>query len=111
VRLWQANLEAGTLADAANSFLILLGDDATGLSQVSDFTLAHYDSPLLTFLIPQAVVEGVTTNRAEKLATQVQSLQLHAKQLQERIDLLTGSRGWRLLDTARGLLAKLAGKK
>ncbi|MBT8114837.1 MAG: class I SAM-dependent methyltransferase [Arenicella sp.] len=97
--LWAAQLEAGTLHRVANSFLLLLSDQEASLSTMADFDCAEYAQQVPAYQRAGADLPAST-------AAQQQQLQQHAEQLQQKLDLLTGSRGWRWLNRLRALLGR-----
>lgn len=102
VKLWQAALESGTLGDYANSFLILLGQDKKRIRQLANFDFKSYADPNLVAQYevkrPAPIAELQSLNDELRLAIR------RASELQDQLDLLHGSRGWRWLTRLRSML-------
>lgn len=116
--LWHGLLEAGTLAEHANSFLLLMSDSVVKLKQMNDFSIAEYTVPTLDYLesdhlttkvqeLGESVdVESREVLRHGEMRNQIKSLSQHAAGLQQTIDTMAGSQGWRWLNRLRRLLGR-----
>jgi cyclopropane fatty-acyl-phospholipid synthase-like methyltransferase len=111
-RLWQGVLEAGCLAEFANSFLILLGQDSLQLEQMLNFDVIEY-KPGPSYLKPSAVEVSELdappigkSAEVKELLSQIDALHQHAASLQSRVDIITQSRSWGLINRLRVLLGK-----
>jgi len=110
--IWHGLLEAGTLDRHANSFLILMSDDAQAISRLSDFSVQLYEIPKLDYMNRDHSdkcgdnVEELKSNQLviDKLRSESARLRTHAAQLQQTIDTMAASRGWRMLNKLRRLL-------
>ena len=104
-RIWQGLLESSNFADHANSFLILLADDAKILPQICDFDLVKYQEPELNYeLIGDS--ERVDDKRVQAQQSRIERLQTHAQGLEKKIDLMSNSLGWRAINVVRRFLGK-----
>lgn len=104
-RIWQGLLESGNFADHSNSFLILLADNAKILPQVCDFDVAKFQQPKLNYDVASNR-ERTMHKRAQAQRAQIKRLQSHAQSLEKRIDLMSNSLGWRVVNLARRILGK-----
>jgi SAM-dependent methyltransferase len=111
-RLWQGVLEAGCLAEFANSFMILLGQDSLQLEQMLGFDLIEYASGP-SYLKPSAVDASEfdllpigKSAEVKELLSQIDALHQHAASLQSRFEMITKSRSWGLINRLRVLLGK-----
>lgn len=110
-RAWQGLAEAGNLADHANSFLILLSDDADQLTKFANTGKAKlevYPIQRLDYLEPVKVEPkpNPQQERIQRLQKNIQHVQSHAQSLEQKIELMQGSLGWRMLSAIRRLLGK-----
>lgn len=111
-RLWQGVLEAGCLAEFANSFIILLGQDSLHLEQMLNFDVIEYE-PGPSYLKPSAAEVSELdappigkSAEVKELLSQIDALHQHAASLQSRVDIITRSRSWGLINRLRVLLGK-----
>jgi len=100
-RAWQGLLEAGNFADHANSFLIVLSDSHKSVKRLCEFDLSVYHRPELAYL----AASDQPTNK-QRLRSQIENLQLHTNNLEQKIEFMKRSKGWRLLSVIRRLLGK-----
>lgn len=114
-RLWQGVVEAGCMAELANSFIILLGHNSMQLDKMLDFELVEYSQgpgyraqPLVEILEVSETEPLPIGKSAEvkDLLSQIDDLHQHAASLQSRVDLITQSRSWGLINRLRVLLGK-----
>ena len=111
-RLWEGVLEDGCLAEFANSFMILLGQDSSQLARILDFELIEYPqgpSYLSLPLVDGSEVDALPIGKSAEvkdLLNQIDALHQHAASLQSRVDLITQSRSWGLINRLRVLLGK-----
>jgi SAM-dependent methyltransferase len=110
-RIWQGLAQAGTLGQHANSFLIALSDDPTYLDRLCDFSLEVYPVLPLNYNIP--VVAPISESLVQSdhklqlhLNAQITQLQSHSDNLQAKVELMSNSIGWRLLNGLRRLFGK-----
>lgn len=110
-RLWQGVLEAGCLAEFANSFMILLGQDSLQLERMLDFDVIEYASGS-SYLKPSAAASELDlppigkSAEVKELLSQIDALRQHAAALQSRVEMITQSRSWGLINRLRVLLGK-----
>jgi SAM-dependent methyltransferase len=110
-RIWQGLAQAGTLGQHANSFLIALSDDSKRVDQICDFSSEIYPVLPLNYDIP--VVRASTEPLLQldhklqlHLNAQITQLQSHSENLQAKVELMSNSIGWRLLNGLRRLFGK-----
>ncbi len=110
-RIWQGLAQAGTLGEHANSFLIALSDYQQRLDELCDFSVATYPIVPLNYEIP--TLSNEPTSAAElnhdlqlHLNAQITQLQSHSDNLQAKVDLMSNSIGWRILNGIRRLFGK-----
>ena len=125
-KLWLAIEQADILPAVANSFLILLANQPARLSQLADFKLCEYPEHQHAYLTSQpeqavarvtqqakpnsAVIESLRAQskrhlaRAEQLQHDLAANAHQLTTLQDRLDIVTQSRGWRWLNKLRKLL-------
>lgn len=113
--LWKGLLDAGTLAEHANSFLLLMSDSSDAVKQLSDFSIAEYVAPEYDYLTRDAASDNQKDNQGNGLQDnsnraearkQIESLRTHAANLQQTIDVMVDSQGWRWLNRLRRLLGR-----
>ncbi len=109
-KLWRSMLQANTLAEHSNSFLWLLGDDDTALAQLSKEPLMEFDATAFDYQ-PQAAAAFVEcppndADQIEHLQAEINQLKSHSKSLEGRVDLMSNSIGWRILDRIRRLFRR-----
>lgn len=110
-RAWQGLLEASNLADHANSFLILLSDSDQAITQMADFDLKVFESPTLNYVngdLPNVVYPQRVEDRniQTHLNAEISQLLSHTASLEKKIDLMSNSIGWRLMNMIRRLFRK-----
>ena len=100
---WQALHQAGTFDQHANSFLILLGDSSERLLSMSDFTFKAFEVSRFDYLdeVSSAIDEDEQSASADAQRIELKN-QLSA--VSNELQLLKGSKGWRLLNVFRRLL-------
>ena len=97
VKLWQGAYQANVLGELANSFLILLAQTEKSLNKLADFDIRQFPSTNVAFsqvLEPQT--ESDQGPKVDELSKQV-------IELQNQLNLLKHSRGWRWLERLRAL--------
>ena len=97
VKLWQGAYQANVLGELANSFLILLAQTEKSLNELADFDIRQFPSTNVAFsqvLEPQT--ESDQGPKVDELSKQV-------IELQNQLNLLKHSRGWRWLERLRAL--------
>ncbi|MFT6408553.1 MAG: SAM-dependent methyltransferase [Arenicella sp.] len=110
-RIWQGLALAGTLNEHANSFLIALSDDTARLARLCDFDSEVYPVLPLNYDIPtvpslsEPLVQ-LDHKLQSHLNAQIIQLQSHSDNLQAKVDLMSNSIGWRLLNGLRRLFGK-----
>lgn len=127
-QLWSGVLQAGALPTLANSFLIIIGDDANAVDRVADFSVDVHSAPSYDWHTPVAgELSRGTEGNAAPVAVQdhnrqpvsqrapqhsnsarqvIAQLQEANQALSERLALIENSRGWRSLRYLRRLLGK-----
>ena len=114
-RIWQGLAEAGTLADHANSFLIFMADQPASIVALANFELAEYPIPAQNYVLPHEQpspsnkskpAESAADASIEFLRAELARLQAHSMSLQQTIDIMAGSSGWKWLNRVRTLIGK-----
>jgi len=109
-RIWQGLEQAGTLQEHANSFLIALSDKQESVDQLCDFNVKTYDIQDLNYEIPSRTNNKTSVQLDRKLQShlnaQITQLQSHSDNLQAKVDIMSNSIGWRLLNGLRRLFGK-----
>jgi SAM-dependent methyltransferase len=110
-KIWQGLAQAGTLEQHANSFLIALSDDDERIFQLCDFSCEVYPSLPLNYEIATLVSNSEPQVQLHHklqahLNAQIIQLQSHSDNLQAKVDLMSNSIGWRLLNGLRRLFGK-----
>jgi len=103
-RVWQGLLEAGNLADHANSFLLLLSDSEKVLSETCDFDLRAYQMPRFEYLSDAR--HSSADKSIDALKSKLARLQQHTNNLEQKVALMRSSQGWRLLNMIRRFFGK-----
>lgn len=109
---WNGLLQSDNFADHANSFLLVLSDAEKTVERLCDFSVATYELPKLAYL--QHDEESFKPEQhalnlhkiEEHLNAQITQLQSHSANLQAKVDLMSGSVGWRFLDGIRRFFGK-----
>ncbi len=112
--IWQGLAQSGSLAQHANSFLIVLSDRPESIDTLCDFSIASYRAEPLKYLdvvnpraTPSPVLEVKIPGKVQRhLNAEIVQLQSHAGNLQAKVDLMSGSIGWRFLNGIRRLFGK-----
>lgn len=111
-RLWQAIIEAEALGEFSNSFLILLGNEIQQLKRILNFDMIEYPQTVRVSATAHSADISPASRSPDKIPSSKQLLierdvlKLHAEQLQQKVDMMTRSRGWRLLNRVRKLLGR-----
>ncbi|GAA6138932.1 hypothetical protein NBRC116583_26790 [Arenicella sp. 4NH20-0111] len=110
-RLWESLLQAGTLPEHSNSFLWLLGSGENALQKMVKKTCTSFDIPQLTYDLPSEpkpveVMREQDVKLVEHLNAQITQLQTHSTNLENKVQLMSNSIGWRILNGLRRLLRK-----
>ena len=107
-RMWQGHLEAETLGQHSNSFLIFAGDDLNAINNLCGFLVKEYQTPSLKYLIKNSQQVSNTSSLLDELVQHDELEIAHARahHLESKVDLITGSTGWRFLNVIRRLLGK-----
>ncbi len=110
-RIWQGLAQAGTLGEHSNSFLIALSDDQQRLDDMCDFSVETYTVHPLNYEIPEVStrlepIVDLDHKLQSHLDAQITQLQSHSNSLQAKIDLMSNSIGWRLLNMVRRLFGR-----
>jgi cyclopropane fatty-acyl-phospholipid synthase-like methyltransferase len=111
-QIWNGLLQSNSFAEHANSFLLVLTDSASTLERLCDFTIISYSNPQPAYLeaakddfCPEQYAQKLH-NVEEHLNAQITQLQSHSANLEAKVDLMSGSIGWRFLDGIRRLFGK-----
>jgi SAM-dependent methyltransferase len=110
-RIWDGFAQAGTLGKHANSFLIALSDNQERVESLCDFTVETYPVALLNYDIPtdpgpaEPIIQ-LDHKLQSHLNAQITQLQSHSNNLQAKVDLMSNSIGWRLLNGLRRMFGK-----
>ena len=108
-QIWDGLLQAGTFTEHSNSFLLFLSDKSDTIKHLCDFNVEAYPSNGLPYLDSVSGSLSVEDNAQkqheieENLNAQITQLQSHSANLQAKVDLISGSIGWRFLDAIRRL--------
>jgi len=126
-RLWQATLEARSLPEFSNSFLILLGSGADELKRTMDFDLLEFATPKYSEsyskkiagqslstgasedVVDAAVHQNIVMNRENRIKgmrEEIAALQDHAAQIQGKLDFMANSRAWKWMAKLRRLFGR-----
>lgn len=111
-QIWNGLLQSNGFAEHANSFLLVLVDQANTVKRLCDFTISSYPSQQPAYLETPRGELGAEQyaqelhNLEEHLNAQIIQLQSHSANLQAKVDLMRGSIGWRFLDGIRRLFGK-----
>lgn len=110
-RIWEGLAQAGTLGEHSNSFLIALSDDRQRIDKLCDFSVETYPPSQLNYELPEAASSPEATALKQHklqlhLNAQITQLQSHSANLQVKVDLMSNSIGWRLLNGVRRLFGK-----
>lgn len=107
-KIWQGHLEAQTLGQHSNSFLIFAGDDSQTIKNLCGFSVEEYQTPNLRYLIKQSQQISHTSSLLDELVQhdELEIAHARANNLESKVDLITGSTGWRFLNILRRLLGK-----
>lgn len=111
-KIWQGHLEAQTLGQHSNSFLIFSGDDQQAIDQLCNFSVKEYQEITHAYLAKpepahrDVIVSGLSNEEQAQQQLALVSAQDHANALQNKVDLMTGSIGWRALNVLRRLFGK-----
>jgi len=111
---WRGLAQAGTLAQHANSFLIVLSDQIKTIHSLCDFSIERYPTQTMDYLkniqvkpvlTPENSAHG-TDKTEQRLKAEIIQLQSHTSNLEAKVDLMSGSIGWRFLNSVRRLFGK-----
>lgn len=111
-QIWNGLLQSNSFDKHANSFLLVLADQASTVERLCDFTIRSFPSPQLSYLEASKNEFGVEEYAQklhkveEHLNAQITQLQSHSANLEAKVALMSGSIGWRFLDGIRRLFGK-----
>jgi len=110
-RAWQGLAQAGTLAQHANSFLIVLSDQPSIVESICDFSIERYPNKPLPYPVekrePLEKHDSNAFDTMERhLNAEITQLKSHSQSLESRVDIMSGSIGWRVLNVIRRLFGK-----
>ena len=110
--IWSGLLQSNSFEQHSNSFLLFLSDSADKIDGLCDFQVATYKALNLPYLTSMKA-ELSAEQHAQKLHkveahlnAQITQLQSHSANLEAKVDLMSGSIGWRFLDGIRRLFGK-----
>ena len=111
-QIWNGLLQSNSFAEHANSFLLVLADQASTVQRLCDFTISAYPNEQPAYL--EAPKDELCAEQyaqklhkvEEHLNAQITQLQSHSANLEAKVDLMSGSIGWRFLDGIRRLFGK-----
>jgi len=110
-KIWEGLAQAETLGEHANSFLIALSNKQESIDLLCDFSIQTY--PLLptnyeaqAHLDQREDVAKLNHELQLHLNAQITQLQSHSDNLQAKVDIMSNSIGWRLLNGLRRLFGK-----
>lgn len=108
---WRGLAQAGTIAEHSNSFLIVLTERAERVDTLCDFTIKRYQAESHSYFLKEDIKpkqNGLDSLvKVERhLNAEIVQLQYHSNSLQARVDLMSGSFGWRVLNGIRRLFGK-----
>lgn len=108
---WRGLAQAGTIAEHSNSFLLVLSDKPESVDLLCDFTIERYQTEPLAYLQEKAPkaseYDSESSMKVERhLNAEIIQLQSHSSNLQAKVDLMSGSFGWRFLNGIRRLFGK-----
>ena len=110
-KIWEGLAQAGTLGKHANSFLIALSDSQLRLDLLCDFTAETYQLEPVNYNTqgtPGDSEDAAKLNHELQLHlnAQITQLQSHSSNLQAKVDIMSNSIGWRILNGVRRLFGK-----
>ncbi len=108
-QVWSALAQSQSLAEHSNSFLWLLGNDAERISEVSSVATGMFDKPKRNYetFPPEPVTMRVEDAKViEHLNAQITQLESHSKNLEDKVNLMSNSVGWKFLNGVRRLFRK-----
>ena len=107
-RIWQGLSQTDSLKHHANSFLLLLGNDATRIQAMAPDTVTVFPQPVLAYrdIAPEPTPAQVFRKREIKLNAEIAQLQSHTSNLEAKVSLMSRSIGWRALNLVRRLFGK-----
>ncbi|MCH2189671.1 MAG: class I SAM-dependent methyltransferase [Gammaproteobacteria bacterium] len=113
VRVWDALAQAGTIADHSNSFLWLMANDHAAIAKLLTSDVSSFEAPEFDYQLDkvnQPQIQDLETSADEMLIehlnAQIVQLQSHSKNLEDKVDIMSNSVGWRLLNGLRRILRK-----
>ncbi len=106
IKLWELAVAQDGLGQLANSFLLLLGDDVQTIETLADFDLAEYAHEAYDWQ-RSSTLSTPAADAKQRLHTKIASLTEQNQQLEAQLELLKGSRGWRLVSTVRRLFSRV----
>ena len=111
--LWQTLAQAGTLSQHSNSFLWLMSNSAKRIDTMSRNIAKRgavkFDAPDLNYSPIEGPTRGMRDEDAkviEHLNAQITQLESHSSNLEGKVQLMTNSIGWKLLNGVRRLFRK-----
>lgn len=107
--LWHSLVQANNLADHSNSFMWLLGDDASRLEMLSGPPISKFSQPTIKYKLPLKVCSGMReedAKRIEHLNAQITQLESHSRNLEGKVKIMSNSIGWKFLNGVRRLFRK-----
>jgi len=111
-KIWQGYLEAQTLDQHANSFLIFAGDDELAIKRISDFSLQEYQVTTASYRVDAShtstsvITETDSQTSVFDQQKELDAVSMRVNYLEEKLKLITGSIGWRVLNVVRRLFGK-----
>jgi len=104
-RLWQGVVEAGTLAEFSNSYLMLLGHNQQRLQQAMSFDLLEFPHRIEPAAEPEARTPS-DEEQLQRLSEQLVLKEAQVDHLKSKIGLIVQSKGWRGLNKIRSIFGK-----
>ena len=108
-KLWSGITQAGALSELSNSFLWLLGDSEEKLARIVKQPSIVFDKVGFDYITPP-VTENENRDQDEKLIehlrAQIIQLESHSKNLEDKVNIMSTSIGWKFLNGVRRLLRK-----
>ena len=114
-RIWQGVVEADSLTQLSNSYLLLLGSDAADITQLSPKqSVTELSKPAFNYIDENVHIEPSPYARINELSQQLDATKTHADELQritvaerERLAQIEHSLGWRLVRSMQRLFGRL----
>ena len=114
-RLWQGVVEADSLTQLSNSYLLLLGNDSADITQLAPKqSVTELSKPTFNYVDDNVHIEPSPYARINELSQQLDATRAHADELEritvaerERFSQIEHSFGWRIVRAIRRLFGRV----